>query len=150
MLLALSTVVASNRMHAQAGPARWQRIEQEVRQASSDEVQALLANDVRTLARLWADEFVVTNPLNQFVNKRQVLELIESDTLAFTSYDRQIEYVHEYGSLVVVAGSESVVWAGKMPAAGKRSPLRFTALWVKRGDYWQEVARHANIVAGKL
>ena len=121
-------------------------IEAELRRLNAQEVEALLHDDIGALSRLWSDEFVVTNPLNKFVNKLQVVGLIESNTLAFTSYDRQIEYIRVYGNAAIVAGSERVVWAGKMPNAGKTSQLRFTAVWMKKGGRWQEVARHANIV----
>jgi len=123
------------------------KAEREVLRASAEEVRALLAADLNALARIWSDDLVVTNPLNQLVNKRQVLALIESDTLAFRSYDRRIEYVHAYDGFVVVAGTELVVWAGGMPLAGLSSSLRFTALWIERDGRWQEVARHANIVS---
>jgi len=122
------------------------RIESELKLLNAQEVEALLHSDLRTLGRLWSDDFVVTNPLNKFVNKQQVVGLIESNTLAFTSYYRQIEYARAYGDTAIVAGSETVVWAGKMPNAGRTSHLRFTAVWVKQGGRWQEVARHANIV----
>ena len=93
-----------------------------------------------------SDDFVVTNPLNKFVNKQQVLGMVESGFLVITSYDRQIEYVRSYGEMVIVAGSETVVWGGKMPNAGKTEHLRFTGIWMKQNGRWQEVARHANIV----
>lgn len=120
--------------------------EKEVRQANTEEVQAFMAHDAKALAALWSDDFVVTNPLNKFVNKQQVLGMVTSGMIGFTSYDRRIEYVHVYGDVVVVAGAETVVWAGKMPLAGQTSALRFTAVWMKQGSRWQQVARHANIV----
>lgn len=98
------------------------------------------------MARLWSDDFVVTNPLNKFVDKQQVLGMVESGILVVTSYDRQIEYIRVYGDTVIVAGSETVAWGGKMPNAGKIEHLRFTGIWMKQGGRWQEVARHANIV----
>ena len=122
------------------------RLEQEVRRANTEEADAFLHKDGKALANLWADDFVVTNPLNKFVNKRQVLEMVESGFLVITSYDRSIEYVRVYGDMVIVAGSETVVWGGKMPNAGKTEHLRFTGVWMKQGAHWQEVARHANIV----
>lgn len=128
-------------------PSTASNIEQAVRRASASEVHALLAKDVNALARIWSDDLVVTNPLNKLVTKQQVLALIESDTLEFRSYDRRIEYVHRYGDIAVIAGSETVVWAGKMPLAGRPSTLRFTAVWQERGGRWQEVARHANVVS---
>jgi hypothetical protein len=98
------------------------------------------------MARLWSDEFVVTNPLNKFVNKSQVLGMVQSGFLVITSYDRHIDYVRIDGDFAIVAGAETVTWGGKMPNAGKTQQLRFTAVWRKQQGLWQEIARHANIV----
>jgi ketosteroid isomerase-like protein len=122
------------------------RAEEEVRQLNAEEVEAFLHKDSKTMARLWSDDFVVTNPLNKFVNKQQVLGMVESGFLVITSYDRQIEYLRFYGDTAIAAGSEIVAWGGKMPNAGKTEHLRFTGIWMKQGGRWQEVARHANIV----
>jgi ketosteroid isomerase-like protein len=132
---------------AQISPAPGDKqAEQEVREASDQEVQAFLHNDPKTMARLWSDDLVVTNPLYKFVNKQQVLGMVQSGFLVITSYDRDIEYARVYGDTVVLAGSERVVWGGKMPNAGKAEQLRFTAIWMKQQGRWQEVVRHANIV----
>jgi len=120
--------------------------EQQVRQASDEEVQAFLHSDARIMARLWSDDFVVTNPLNKFVTKQQVLGMVQSGFLVITSYERRTEYAHVYGDTVILAGSETVVWGGKMPNAGKTEQLRFTEIWMKQQGRFQEVARHANIV----
>lgn len=123
--------------------------EDEIRRLNSEEVQAFVHNDPKEMARLWSDDFVVTNPLNKFVTKGQVLGMVTSGFLVITSYDRQIEYVRFYGDTVIVAGNETVVWGGKMPNAGKTEHLRFTAVWMKQQGRWQEVARHANVVPEK-
>jgi uncharacterized protein (TIGR02246 family) len=120
--------------------------EEEVRRLNADEVEAFLHKDAKTMARLWSDDFVVTNVLNKFVNKQQILGMMESGFLVFTSYDRQIEYLRFYGDTAIAAGSETVGWGGKMPMAGKTEHLRFTGIWMKQAGRWQEVARHANIV----
>ena len=120
--------------------------EQEIRRLNGQEVEALLRNDVATLKTLWSDEFVVTNPFNKFLKKEQVVTMTQSGVLAFTSYDRQIEYVRVQGDTAVIAGGETVVWAGKLPTAGQTSHLRFTAIWMKQDGRWQEVARHANMI----
>jgi ketosteroid isomerase-like protein len=120
--------------------------EEEIRRLNADELEAFLHKDPKTLARLWSDDFVVTNPLNKFVNKQQVLGMVESGFLVITAYDRQIEYLRFYGDTAIVAGSEMVVWGGKMPNAGKTEHLRFTGVWRKQGGRWQQVARHANVV----
>lgn len=118
----------------------------QIRQLNAREVDGLMHRDVKALAPLWADEFVVTNPYNKFIAKEDVLKFVKSGFLQFKSYDRQIEYLRIYGGTAIVAGHETVAWAGTMPLAGKTSLLRFTAVWMKRGARWQEVARHANIV----
>jgi len=120
--------------------------EHQVRQASDEEVQAFLHSDAKIMARLWSDDSVVTNPLNKFVTKQQILGMVQSGFLVITSYERRIEYAHVYGDTVILAGSETVVWGGKMPNAGKTEQLRFTEIWMKQQGRFQEVARHANIV----
>ena len=98
------------------------------------------------MALLWSDDFVVTNPLNTFLKKQQVLRLVESGFLVITSYDRQLEYVRVYGDIVIVAGNETVLWGGTMPNAGRTEHLRFTGVWMKQEGGWQQIARHANVV----
>lgn len=123
-----------------------QSAETDVRGLSDEEVRAFLNMDPKAMAQIWSDDFVVTNPLNKFVTKTQVLEMVNSGFLAMTAYDRKIEYLHVYGDTVIGIGSETVVWGGKMPNAGKTEHLRFTSIWMRQRGRWQEVARHANIV----
>jgi hypothetical protein len=144
--IALATLITMAALVASTRTDKEGRVEEEIRRLNAREVEALIHNDIKSLRRLWSDDFVVTNPLNNFVNKQQVIGLIESSILAFTSYERQIVYVRSYRDTVIVAGSETVVWAGKMPTAGKTSRLRFTAVWIKQDGHWQEVARHANVI----
>jgi ketosteroid isomerase-like protein len=118
----------------------------EIRRLNVEEVEAFLHKDPAAMAQLWSDDFVVTNPLNKFVNKQQVLGMVQSGFLVISVYDRQIEYLKVYGDVVVVAGNETVTWGGRMPNAGKTEHLRFTGVWMKQSGRWQEVARHANIL----
>ena len=120
--------------------------EQAVVSRDAAEVAAFLANDPVAMAELWSNDFVVTNPFNQFLTKQQVIALATSGTLAFTGYERHIDYTHSYGNLVAVAGSETVVWSGKIPLAGQTSRLRYTSLWQLEGKVWKEVARQASFV----
>lgn len=138
--LLASGLTASTRNDADRG------VEVEIKRLNTQEVQAFLNNDVKALRDIWSDDFVVTNPFNKFLIKQQVVEMIESGMLVITSYDRKIEYVRFYPDTAVVAGSETVVWGGKMPNAGKTSHLRFTAIWMKQDRRWQEIVRHANII----
>lgn len=135
--LALAAETSTSRQQAEAA----------VRQASAHEVRAFMGKDPGQLASLWSDDMVVTNPLNKFVTKQQVLGMVRSGVLTFTAYDRTVEYAHVYGDTVILAGNESVTWGSKMPHAGQTERLLFTAVWMKRGGHWQEVARHANVVS---
>lgn len=121
------------------------KAESDVRELNVAEIDAFLHKNPTAMARIWSDDLVVTNPLNKFVTKKQVLEMMQSGFLVITQYNRQIEYARVYGDTVVVAGKEIVTWGGGMPNAGKTETLRFTAVWMKQGGRWQEVARHANI-----
>lgn len=147
LLLASALGVSALFASAQVSPPTTNELaEQEVRRLNAEEVLAFVHNDPKTMTQLWSDDFVVTNPLNKFVNKQQVLGMVESGFLAIPSFDRQIEYVRVYGDTVIVAGSETALWGGKMPNAGKTEHLRFTGIWMKQHGRWQQVARHANIV----
>ncbi len=150
MLLAVLAASASPFATAPAALASTdddKRAVDEVRRLCAEEVDAFLHKDAKTMERLWSDAFVVTNPLNTFANKQQVLGMMESGVLIIVSYDRQTEYARAYhDDTVIVAGSETVIWGGRMPNAGKTEHLRFTAVWMREHGTWQEVARHANIV----
>ena len=136
----------SGQRASDAPSAQDTRAEAEIRKQSADEVQAFLRRDAAAMAHLWADDFVVTNPLNRFVTKRQVLEMVESGVLVITAFERQIEYIKVYGDTVILVGRETVTWGGKMPNAGQTEQLRITAIWMERDGRWQQVARHANVV----
>jgi ketosteroid isomerase-like protein len=121
-------------------------IEVQIRKLNAEEVRALLKNDARELDRLWAEDFVVTNPFNVFLTKPQVLAQVRADAISFSAYERHVDYVRRHGDSVVVAGRETVGWAGKMPIAGTTSNLRFTSVWKMQDGRWREVARHASTV----
>ncbi len=121
--------------------------EQQIKTLNTFEVDALLRNDVDTLNRLWSNDFVVTNPFNKFIDKKQVMGMTASGNLAFSAYDRRLEYVRVHGDIAVVSGAETVAWAGKMLNAGTTSRLRFTAVWMKQDGRWQQIARHASVIA---
>jgi uncharacterized protein (TIGR02246 family) len=146
MLLTSLTSVAA--LVASTPPATGEdkQAEEMVRKLNAEEVEAFLRKDPKAMAHLWSDDFVVTNPLNKFVNKQQVLGMVESGFLVITSLDRQIEYVRVYGDIVIVAGNETVGWGGKMPNAGRTEHLRFTGIWMRQEGRWQQIARHANVV----
>ena len=145
-LAALLILALNGRVIQGASTAAQDDNQQEIRKLNVEEVNAFQKNDRESMARLWSDDMVVTNPLNKFVTKQQLLGMVDSGFLVITSFDRQIEYLQFYGDIAIVAGNETVAWGGRMPNAGKTEHLRFTAVWMKQSGRWQEIARHANIV----
>lgn len=142
-LLMLGAALAAPVLQAVTGA---RDAEQAVRALSMQEVDAFLRNDRQRLASLWADHFVVTNPLNRLAKKAEVLALIDSGFLVITQYERRIEYARVDDDLAILAGSETVTWGGRMPGAGTPQQLRFTAIWKKLPDGWRQIARHANVI----
>lgn len=135
----LSQIIAPTR--------RDKQIEAEIRRLYEAQSQGLIRGDISLLERNFADGFVVTNPNNLFLNKAQVVDAVRSGRLAFSSYERRIEYFRVYGDTVIVAGTESGLSRGKTPPAGQRLHLRFTAVWRKQKGIWQQVARHVSVLA---
>lgn len=121
-------------------------IEEEIKRLTASEVDLLVRGDMAALERLYPDDFVVTNPFNQFINKQKVLERIRTNIIKYKSYEKQIEYLRVYGNAVLAVGSETVVPTADAdrPDAGQTVHRRFTEVWVKRKGKWQRVARHAS------
>src|SRR5580692_3662543 len=100
-LLLAALIVVEPRLAAAQGPPQLSKKDklaaEEIRRLNTEEVEAFIKNDPKAMQRLWSDEFVVTNPLNEFVNKQQVLGMVKSGFLQIISFDRQTEYLRVYG-----------------------------------------------------
>jgi len=74
--VAVSTLVAALCVSAQVSSQTTEKDTQaadDVRRLNAEEVEAFLHRDPKAMGRLWSDDLVVTNPLNRFVTKQQVL-----------------------------------------------------------------------------
>ena len=102
--------------------------------------------DMTAQERFYPADFVVTNPFNMFIGKKQVMERIRSDIIKYVRYEREYDAFRIYGDTVIVIGSETVVPApdAARPDAGETVRRRFTEVWLRRDDGWQKVARHAS------
>jgi uncharacterized protein (TIGR02246 family) len=123
------------------------QVEAEVRRLLEEGRKAFLSADVDAIAKVYADDFVVTNPFNKFLTQNEVVEMVRNGTLRFKEFTREVQYVRQYGDdTVIAAGEERGVWGGKLPTAGQPLHLRFTVVFRKREGRWQIVARHASMV----
>jgi hypothetical protein len=113
------------------------------------ELTLVLRQDTTAMKQFYPDDMAVTNPFNQFIDKRKVLERVKSDIIKYTSYQKKADHFHIEGSnMVIVIGSEIVVPTADAARAdaGKTINRRFTEVWMKRGKEWKKVVRHANNV----
>jgi ketosteroid isomerase-like protein len=118
-----------------------------VRALDNQERLAALKRDVRTLERLWSDQFTVNAPNNRVViGKPAVLdEFVTGGVINFSLFERRVEFIRIDGDYAFVMGAETVKPNGG-PSAGQYIQRRFTNVWKKEGDTWRLFARHANVI----
>ncbi|MDQ4139646.1 MAG: nuclear transport factor 2 family protein [Bacteroidota bacterium] len=124
-----------------------QKIIWEIKRLMDYELKLVLHQDTTAMEQFYPDDMAVTNPFNQFIDKRKVMERVKSDIIKYVSYKKKVDYFHVEGdNTVVVIGSEVVVPTtdANRSDAGKTVNRRFTEVWMKRGKEWKKVVRHAN------
>jgi ketosteroid isomerase-like protein len=116
----------------------------EVLQAETDEGDAILKGDIKTLDRLWSDELLYTNQKGELHTKAEHLAEFQSGVRKFDSYKHEDLRVHVYPDMVVVNGrSTSTVHDQGETSIG---PRRFTNVWVKQDGNWKLVVHHVTDV----
>ena len=119
--------------------------EQEIRSLEQQEVRAILQKDTATLFKLWAPEFIVNNPANIVVTKREVVELLKGGKIDYESFDRTIETISVIDNTAIVMGSEGLKPQGVTDNKGMNVKRRFTNVWLRRQGQWKLVGRQATI-----
>lgn len=125
------------------------KVIEEIKRLMDYELQLVLRQDTAGLRKFHPDDMVVTNPFNQFIDKKQVMERMKANIIKYTSYEKKIDFIHLEGDhTVVVIGWEIVVPApdANQPKAGETINRRFTEIWMKRGKEWKKVIRHSNTI----
>ena len=122
-------------------------LEQEIRKLDLAEADGLLRRDVVVLEKLWAEDFTVNNPRNGISNgRKEVVALIRTGIIDYSSFVREIETMLFHGDTVIVMGLETIKPAGNAPFAGQTVRRRFTHFWMKKKGKWLLTARHANVI----
>lgn len=126
-------------------------IEETVRRLDDEEREAALKRGVKTLERLWSDNFTVNAPNNRVVaGKQAVLETFVRSGIDFSRYERKIETVIADGNFVFIMGLETLVPNTDAPSAGlvagQTVYRRYTNIWRKENNVWRLFARHANVI----
>jgi hypothetical protein len=120
---------------------------EKVRKLMDYETQIVLKQDTNAMKLFYPDDMVVTNPYNQVINKRTILDRVKSNFVKYSSIEKVVDYYHlENDELLIVIGNETIVPAAdaNRDDRGKTVRRRFTEIWVKRNDEWKQVIRHFN------
>jgi ketosteroid isomerase-like protein len=121
---------------AQTNPAT-QTAEQAVLQITRDWLSAEERHDRPALQRIIADDFEGTAPMGNTVFKNDVMPREGSEGgIAMTTSEMKAR----------VFGDTAVVTARGVQKAGEKREVRFTVVFVKRGNDWKMVAGHLSAV----
>jgi ketosteroid isomerase-like protein len=116
-----------------------------VRAIEDEEREAMLRSDLPALERYWSADLVVNAPNNEIKTRSEVLDLVKSGQLKYSSFERQIERIVVHGDIAVAMGAETVVPVGG-PNAAKTVHRRYTDVYTRQSGLWQLIARQATIV----
>ena len=121
-------------------------VEAEIRRLEAAQVTYLMKGMLVEMRKNWAPDFIVNNPFN--VVQDGATGPIQSGTLTYVKFERNIERVLQHDSVVVVMGNEVVVPKtapqGSSYEANQEIKRRFTSVWMKKNGTWLLIARHAN------
>jgi ketosteroid isomerase-like protein len=116
--------------------------EQEVRQREIRRFEAMVRGDVAALDDILADDLTYTHATGVFETKAEFIAKLKSGQTKYESFAPEDVLVRLYGTTSVVTGVARV----KVQAKGEHLSfqLRFTDVYVKKGDRWQMVAWQAT------
>jgi hypothetical protein len=121
-------------------------VEIEVRKLEAEQVENLINGKVAEMRRNWHPNFTVNNPFN--VVQNGATGPIQTGSLTYSKFERNIEKVLLHDSVVVVMGNELIVpkTAPKGSSHDTNQPIkrRFTNVWMLKEGKWLMIARHAN------
>ena len=123
-----------------------EKIEKEIRLMEEKRAVAALKQDTAALLKLWASDYFVNRPAGLVSTRDKILELVLTDTISFSSFKTEVEYIRVKNDFAISMGNETV--SGRVnspsPIAGKTVKRRFTHIWIKEKGNWVLFARHAN------
>jgi Domain of unknown function (DUF4440) len=121
-------------------------VEREIRRLEAEQVDNLMNGKTAEMKKNWHSNFTVNNPFN--VMQDAATGPIQTGTLTYSKFERNIEKVLLHDSVVVVMGNELIVpkTAPKGSSHDTNQPIkrRFTNVWMRKNGKWLMIARHAN------
>jgi hypothetical protein len=121
--------------------------EADIRRLEALEITTVQRGDSLALRQLWHPAFVVNNPYNQVVTRRQILGFMRRGQLDYSTVERVVERVTLVDNLAIAMGYEIVTPQRATQFAGKVERRQYTDVWLKTNAGWRLTARQASIVA---
>ena len=118
------------------------RAKQQVQRAEAERVRAILQSDTQALSKLIADDCVITTLNGEVLDKKGDLALYGASGPKTLSWEPSEVAVRIYGNAAVVNGMAT--FNNVLDGETRENEIRFTHVWVRQGDHWELVARHAT------
>ena len=120
-------------------------VEQAIMQFESERREATLRNDPAYFERVLADDYMGTGMNGEVTDKAQTIANTKAGNPKFESLTYEDQKVRVYGDAAVVTGR--ALLKGTTQGQAIDGPVRFTRVYVKRGDKWQLVTFQVTRVA---
>jgi ketosteroid isomerase-like protein len=121
---------------------------QQVRQLEQDLIEAFRGNDIASLERIMADDFVFTDPLGASIAKDGWLEDLASGAFAFESIEIEGIQVRLAGDAALVTGL--VTLKARSRGGGYNGRFGVVDVYMKRAGRWQlalSTGEHAKFLS---
>jgi ketosteroid isomerase-like protein len=115
-------------------------MEEELLKLESAFADAIIKNDLESIGRIVADDWIIVDPNGEIVDRTRFFEVIKSDALTHDIMESEDFRVRVYGESAVVTAITST--KGKFMGQEFSTRERATDVFVKREGRWQCVLTH--------
>ena len=119
-----------------------QQAEHEIHQQETRRFEAIVRGDVAALDEILSDDLTYTHATGAYETKADFIGKLKSGQITYVSFTPEDMLIRIYGTTGVVTGVASVKVQVKGELLSFR--MRFTDVYVKKGDRWQMVAWQAT------
>jgi ketosteroid isomerase-like protein len=123
------------------------QVENQIRELDEKQRAWMLKEDTDALKKIYDTDLLVNAPFNAVTSGSEVVFLlVHSGFIKLSAFTIEIEKVLVKDGVAVTMGSEAVTFDKNStnPNAGQTIKRRFTHVYLKEGDGWKLIARHAN------
>ena len=115
-------------------------MEEELLKLESAFADAIIKNDLESIGRIVADDWIIVDPNGEIVDRTRFFEVIKSGALTHDIMESEDFRVRVYGESAVVTAITST--KGKFMGQEFSTRERATDVFVKREGRWQCVLTH--------